>query len=426
MGKPLFYPSLLLPLLIAVASSALATDAPPGLSVSVSAGGGRVYQGEVVPITVALRADGLTVRNVRFPSLDSPPRISFEARENPGVDGSGVVQYLFTGRFRAPASRSVRVGPVTVECEVVDRVAGAAGFFGTEEFRDIKVSAPAREITIEPLPAAGRPASFHGAVGKFDMTVSARPSSVNAGEPITVTTLIHGKGDLAAAACPNLSLTAGRNYPAKRRLRSGALACEQVLVPAAGNQLPSIEWTFFDPEAAVYSTLRHDLGSTVKLAAPPITPPVPRPVRVAPATSPHQALLPRLLIAACLLVGISTLAMKRLRKPGPVKDSYQTDLFSTITEKARRAAADGDVEKFYTAAFPLLQLLAAAVTTTQPPSRSSIAFLPPGSPKNLFPIWHRCDLVRYGRGLGELSQMKEDCDVLLSHVSKILTHSSHL
>ena len=76
-------------------------------------------------------------------------------------------------------------------------------FFGnTVEARPLDVTAQPVEILVNPLPQDGRPQDFSGAVGKFTCVVDVRPTELNVGDPITVTTTIAGRGNRAAVPVP--------------------------------------------------------------------------------------------------------------------------------------------------------------------------------------------------------------------------------
>jgi len=62
------------------------------------------------------------------------------------------------------------------------------------EERRVSLSAEPETLTALPLPKEGIPASFNGAVGSFTMTVTAGPTNVAAGAPVTVKVQLAGRG----------------------------------------------------------------------------------------------------------------------------------------------------------------------------------------------------------------------------------------
>src|SRR5437879_2389621 len=67
--------------------------------------------------------------------------------------------------------------------------------FGQSERREIDVESEPATFEVKPL-AANAPPSFSSAVGSFTMTTDAEPKNVQAGDPITVTSTISGRGNL--------------------------------------------------------------------------------------------------------------------------------------------------------------------------------------------------------------------------------------
>ena len=64
-------------------------------------------------------------------------------------------------------------------------------------------------LTVLPLTEEGRPATFSGAVGTFALQVTAGPTEVTAGDPVTVRMLLNGSGNLSDASPPALTDTGG-------------------------------------------------------------------------------------------------------------------------------------------------------------------------------------------------------------------------
>lgn len=119
------------------------------------------------------------------------------------------------------------------------------------------------EFVIKPMPEAGRPPSFKGAVGRFELEVSATPTRIRLGDPLDVTIRIHGQGNFDNLSAPSLPSTPGwRTYPAVRLEGDRQTGLEQSvsfsqvaipLQPAA--ELPSVEFSFFDPSKETYTVL---------------------------------------------------------------------------------------------------------------------------------------------------------------------------
>ena len=65
--------------------------------------------------------------------------------------------------------------------------------FFPAEAKPVEVRADAAQLTVLPLPEQGKPADFTGAVGTFDFTLTAKPTELDAGDPITLRMEITGE-----------------------------------------------------------------------------------------------------------------------------------------------------------------------------------------------------------------------------------------
>ena len=156
----------------------------------------------------------------------------------------------------------LQLGPVDVGINIVVR----RDFFRVQT-RPVKVHVPVSEINVLPVPTAGRPASFTGAVGSYAMNVTASPTNLTAGEPITLSINISGSGAIENVKLPSFEGWADfKVYPPNSNLNyqnrltsTGNRTFEQVVVPEKADlpQIPEIHFSFFDPESKAFRTLRH-------------------------------------------------------------------------------------------------------------------------------------------------------------------------
>jgi hypothetical protein len=118
-------------------------------------------------------------------------------------------------------------------------------------------------IKVKPLPEAGKPVSFNGAVGKFDFTASLEKNSFTTDETGKLTLVVSGAGNLQLITAPEI------NWPAQLEPFESKVTDEllQTDVPVSGRKIieipftvqlpgnyniPSIEFSFFDPATASY------------------------------------------------------------------------------------------------------------------------------------------------------------------------------
>ncbi len=149
-------------------------------------------------------------------------------------------------------------------------------FFGNVQIQPVDISTKPLDLTVQPLPTAGQPPSFGGAVGRFSFDVKAKPTELDAGEPITLTLEISGQGNLENITAPQIA--AGDHfkvYESKLITKeldgaqsAGRKVFEQVLIPRSdkATALPAITFSFFDPEKKSYENItRGPIALTVRM-----------------------------------------------------------------------------------------------------------------------------------------------------------------
>ena len=131
--------------------------------------------------------------------------------------------------------------------------------------RDVTLNSDPINLDVRPLPDEGKPDDFTGAVGNFTMNFEASPTDVTAGDPITLTMSIEGRGALEALRMPSFDSwrefkqykeTSSISYSDEIGL-SGRKVFEKVVIPnnAEITTLPEIKYSFFDPLEEAYKTL---------------------------------------------------------------------------------------------------------------------------------------------------------------------------
>ncbi|MBI5821335.1 MAG: protein BatD [Verrucomicrobia bacterium] len=138
-------------------------------------------------------------------------------------------------------------------------------FGGGGETKRITVTSPSVPVRVLPLPDAGKPADFTGAVGRYALDVNANPTTLRTGEPVTLTIRVVGQGNLATLAPPKFTPPEGfKSYEPVVKSKqtddmgyTGEKVFEQVIVPLSvrATVIPPVTFSFFDPEAGRYQTL---------------------------------------------------------------------------------------------------------------------------------------------------------------------------
>jgi hypothetical protein len=139
-------------------------------------------------------------------------------------------------------------------------------------------------IEVEPLPTSGKPTSFSGGVGDFDVSSVVDRSEVKVGEPVTLTIKVEGRGNTAPLELPRLELppgvdvfeSKGRALPQKSALSSKVF--EVVLIPRKTGEfaVPGVLFQFFSPSQGAYVS-KGAPGFTLKVAENPNAPAQPAP-----------------------------------------------------------------------------------------------------------------------------------------------------
>jgi hypothetical protein len=123
------------------------------------------------------------------------------------------------------------------------------------------------DIIVRPLPSEGRPAGFSGAVGSFDLDVSASSHKVKTGESLTLSVRISGRGNIKSIGDIQMPEPDGfrvftpkakESVDVKGSQVGGEKVFELVLVPERpGEQvIDGLEFSYFDPEREEYVTRR--------------------------------------------------------------------------------------------------------------------------------------------------------------------------
>ena len=420
----LLFRSVVIPLFLAAlvftGGTSMAEERDPhvGISLSLSLERQRAYPGEVIPVEVTLRVKGNSVRNIGYPQFGDSARgkVIFAAPLLGSAENDpDTTLYQFKGAFTPDRPGILQIGPATVGCEVIERSTGASAFFGAVVPRKVLLSSRPARITIMPIPVVGRPASFSGAIGRFQMNVTVKPLKAAVGEPVTVMTTITGAGTLSTEHCPQLTSSTIRSYPVRPSLKNGNLCCEQVIIPSAAGPLPNLSWSYFDPRDHRFATLTAPLPA----AAPTKNIPSPAVPKVSP---PPKASDPRYFAVILSSTGLILLAgavivLIRRRKEYTELPVSTTNI-SILLREAEMAHEEGSVEKFYTIVVRILQEIVAGKNRIPPQGIVGITIEGAGSEVNIYKemeeLFQRCHQVRYGRVLPLDEVVSHDLHLLKS------------
>ena len=253
--------------------AAKGTGAGQQLRVTLSVPRSEVYLHEQIPIDVRLYVGNVRVADLQYPTLPgdglSIDKFPEPSQQRQDVDGQIFQVVRFQTTVIPLRAGTLMLGPASVRLNVLTRRRGGSfgdpffdQFFQNDPFaerRPTDVRSDPVTLTVLPLPEEGKPAGFSGAVGHFNMQVTASPTELNAGDPITLRMNLTGSGSLADAQPPALTnADSFRTYePRAGKLEGAGRSFEQVLIPNDANvhTIPPVRFSYFDPEARRYQVL---------------------------------------------------------------------------------------------------------------------------------------------------------------------------
>ena len=265
------------------------------------------YVGEMIPVELRLIVDarvrwqvvampeisGEGFTKQKMPEPRRPQRVTKDGRDydvlffktaiTPGKAGKiGIGPGEAVYNVQVPRAR--RSGPRSMFDLLDDDAFGDPFFAQTQQ---MKVKAEPVELTVKPLPAAGKPRDFSGAVGTFQFSATGSPSQVKMGDPVTMKLRVSGRGNFDRVEAPALKDSSGwRSYPPSGTFKkedsdevglSGTKTFEMAVIPEEKKtQMPVFTFSFFDPDAEKYVTLASEPAALkvdgAKVAAPPPVP----------------------------------------------------------------------------------------------------------------------------------------------------------
>lgn len=228
----------------------------------------EVYVGEPFPVDIQLyvqAGEGLQMPQITAAGF-SLGQIPQPAQTRTVVNG--VQYFLLAFKLTATAARtgSLTFGPVQESLTLQIPIPGQRSFFGPQyQRRPVTLTSEAVAMRVLPLPAQNVPEDFNGAIGSYQLSVTAGPTNVGVGDPITVRVQISGRGPIDSLALPPQPQWRDFNtYPATAKVEIsdalglvGAKKFEQVIIPLNHEikTLPPLRFSFFDPNAKSYRTL---------------------------------------------------------------------------------------------------------------------------------------------------------------------------
>ena len=165
-------------------------------------------------------------------------------------------------------SGNLELLPLTLDV-TVDVPTNRRDFFGNVIYTQTskKVSSKKKNIKVKEFPSKGKPESFNGAVGKFDVSLFSSKSELKATESFQLELKVNGRGNLKLFSLPEIKVPSSlEKYDPefKEDIKSsisgmnGEISNTYTIVPQFQGKypIPAVEFSYFDPEAKKYVIIK--------------------------------------------------------------------------------------------------------------------------------------------------------------------------
>jgi len=152
-----------------------------------------------------------------------------------------------------------------IDCQVPR---GRPNFFGQVQLVDDskRVSAGSKVISVKPLPEAGKPEDFSGAVGKFNFKVTPSRTGLKFGESLDLDVSVTGTGNLKLFSLPKPEVPStlemydpehAENVSTPLTGMTGSISDKYTIIPQSKGNFPikPMRFTYFDLSSGSYKTI---------------------------------------------------------------------------------------------------------------------------------------------------------------------------
>lgn len=245
----------------------------------------KAYIGELFPIEIkAYFKRGIRANLTSPPELSSDGVVMGQLTEKPDQTQEGVNGVMYNVLTWHTNISTVKVGnhPFQLELHAVEHVPqkrlsnslfGRQSPFDDDFFdsmlggysqRPLKLTSEKRSLEVLPLPEEGRPRDFSGAIGQFHIHAQAEPTTLEQGEPITLSISVRGQGNFDRVEAPafpeglrnrwRIYSPASTFHPADQSGLAGEKVFEQAIVAKDSDidQVPALSFSYFDPDKGAY------------------------------------------------------------------------------------------------------------------------------------------------------------------------------
>ncbi|MGO8744384.1 MAG: BatD family protein [Thermoguttaceae bacterium] len=188
------------------------------------------------------------------------PRPKTVQRRDAQGQAATYYRYDFPRTFTAKQIGPIVFAAVTLQGTFAERANAQEQLVGKE----IYAASKPLLIAVKDVPKDGRPDSYSGAIGHFQIAADLTPRQSKVGDPLTFTLTLRGSGSLAGAKAPELSKSAVaarfKVYEATQKSEADAVHFVYSLRPLAeGDEpFPAVPVAYFDVDQGRYETLQSE------------------------------------------------------------------------------------------------------------------------------------------------------------------------
>ena len=211
-------------------------------------------------------------RTVTFPAGTGEVELPMQ-RDTVVEDGVSYTRLRFPARVSVGRAGTLDLAPVRVAARLQSGTYRDAFGFRRSRTALFQAQGERRRLVVRALPESGRPGDFVNAIGTgFSIEVAASRSVVQVGDPIDLTVVVRGDGDLAGLSLPpldTLDTEEGGLPPAlfsvpetppfgvvDEDAMSKSFEVTVRVRSAEATEIPPVTLSYFDPVAGAYATAR--------------------------------------------------------------------------------------------------------------------------------------------------------------------------
>ncbi len=236
------------------------------------------YLNEAITVTYKLYVSHDVSITSQWREIDTPKYADFWSQNIDNQNNYRVMDGKYNGQdyryviLRTTVLYPQKIGELDIEPLTLDVPIDVQGsrrdIFGRRVMERVNktISAGRRTIEVKPLPLAGKPDGFNGAVGEFQFDVTTNKTKLDANESLQMDVKITGKGNLKLFTTPSLKLPSSLEvYEPERSEKvtttmsgmQGSITESYTIVPQFKGTYPiqPISFSFFDPKTEKYRTI---------------------------------------------------------------------------------------------------------------------------------------------------------------------------